>query len=199
MRRRGTLISSPLEWRTAAAPVGPPILPVLAERGGTQLKTPRAIALIDTREQNPLDLSRFEGWFAGIERKALKLGDYSIDGLEDVCVVERKDLSDLIHSCTTDRQVFIDRLRQMAQYPHRLLLVTTTLSQIKSPHPHAGVNPNRITQSLVAILAGLQVPFLCSENHELGEELVASFLYQVHLYHWLETNHYGRFLTDNDL
>jgi ERCC4-type nuclease len=183
----------------AASPVRPPIVPVLAERGGTQLKTPRPVALIDTREQTPLDLSRFDGWFAGIERKALKLGDYSIDGLEDVCVVERKDLSDLIHSFTNDRSVFTNRLRQMAQYPHRLLLITSTLSEIKSPYPYAGVNPNRITQSLIAILAGLQVPFLCSENHALGEELVASFLYQVHLYHWLESNNYGRFLADNDL
>ena len=32
-------------------------------------------------------------------------------------------------------------------------------------------------------LAGLQVPFVCSETHELGEELVASYLYQVHLHH----------------
>jgi hypothetical protein len=32
---------------------------------------------------------------------------------------------------------------------------------------------------------------------QLGEKLVASYLYQVHLYHWLETNDYGRFLTDN--
>jgi ERCC4-type nuclease len=183
----------------AAAPVLPPILPVLAERGGTQLKTPRAVALIDTREQNPLDLSRFEGWFAGVERKPLKLGDYSIDGLEDVCTVERKDLSDLIHSCTTNRSVFVHRLREMTRFPHRLLVITSTLSEIKSPHPHAAVNPNRITQSLIAMLAGLQVPFLCTETHELGEELVASFLYQVHLYHWLEMNHYGRFLTDNDL
>jgi len=199
MNRRSKLISSPLEWRMAAAPVRPPIVPVLAERGGTQLKTPRPVALVDTREQNPLDLSRFEGWFAGIERKALKLGDYSIEGLEDVCVVERKDLSDLIHSFTTDRLVFINRLRQMARYPHRLLLITSTLSEIKSPHRHAGVNPNRIMQSLIAMLAGMQVPFLCSETHELGEEVVASFLYQVHLYHWLESNQYGRFLTDNDL
>jgi ERCC4-type nuclease len=199
MRRRHKLITSPLEWQMAAAPVSPPIIPVLAERGGTQLTTPRPVVLIDTREQNPLDFSRFKGWFAGFERKALKLGDYSIAGLEDVCVVERKDLSDLIHSCTTDRSVFINRLRQMAQYPHRLLVVTSTLSQIKSPHPHAGVNPNRITQSLIAMLAGLQVPFLCSETHELGEELVASYLYQVHLYQWLETNDYGRFLSDNDL
>ena len=32
-----------------------------------------------------------------------------------------------------------------------------------------------------------------------GEELVASFLYKIHLYNWPETNGYGRFLTDNDL
>lgn len=62
-----------------------------------------------------------------------------------------------------------------------------------------GVNPNRITQSLIAVLAGLQVPLLCSERHELGEELVASYLYQIHLYHWLESNDYGRFLADGDL
>ena len=28
---------------------------------------------------------------------------------------------------------------------------------------------------------------------------IASYLYQVHLYYWLETNDYGRFLADNDL
>jgi hypothetical protein len=28
---------------------------------------------------------------------------------------------------------------------------------------------------------------------------VASYLYQVHLYHWLETNDQGRYLADNDL
>jgi hypothetical protein len=61
------------------------------------------------------------------------------------------------------------------------------------------VNPNRITQSLIAVLAGLQVPFLCTGTHELGEELVAFYLYQVHLYHWLEADDHGRFLIDNDL
>jgi len=45
----------------------------------------------------------------------------------------------------------------------------------------------------------LQMPFICSGTHELGEELVGSYLYQVHLYHWLESHDYGRFLSDNDL
>ena len=80
-----------------------------------------------------------------------------------------------------------------------MLVVTSTLSQVKSPYAHANVDPNRTTQFLVATLAGLQVPFVCSETHELGEELVASYLYQVHLYDWLESNDHGRFLADNDL
>ena len=199
LRRRRHLIMSPLEWQMTAAPVPHPIIPIVAERGGAQIKAPKAVLLVDTREQNPLNFSRFRGWFSGIEKKALKLGDYSIAGLEDVCVVERKDLSDLVHSCTADRNAFINRLRLMARYPHRLLVITSTLSQIKSPYAHAKVDPNRITQFLVATLAGLQVPFVCSETHELGEELVGSYLYQVHLYHWLESNDYGRFLTDDDI
>jgi ERCC4-type nuclease len=199
MRKQRTLIASPLQWQMAAVPVPHPAIPVIAERGGTQLKTPRPVIVIDTREQNPFDFSRFEGWFAGIERRALKLGDYSIAGLEDHCVVERKDLADLVHSFTTERSVFVNRLRLMSRYPHRLLVITASFSEVKSPQMSIGGSPNRITQSLIAILAGLGIPFLCSETHELGEELVGSYLYQVHLYHWLETNDYGRFLAENDL
>ena len=199
LRSRRTLITSPLEWQMTAAPVSPPVIPVLAERGGTQLQTPRPTLLVDTREQNPFNFSRFKGWFAGIENKALQLGDYSVAGLEDVCVVERKSLSDLVHSCTVERTAFLKRLRLMARYPHRLLMVTSALSQVKSPYAHVSVDPNRTTQFLIAMLAELQVPFVCSETHELGEELVGSYLYHVHLYHWLESNDYGRFLSDNDL
>jgi ERCC4-type nuclease len=198
MRKRRTLISSPLTWQMTDAPVQPPLIPVVAERGGTQLKTPRPVVLVDTREQWPFDFSRFESWFASVEKRALKLGDYSVAGLEDDCVVERKDLADLVHSFTTDRSVFIKRLRGISRYRYRLLVITAALSEVKSPYPYAG-NPNRITQSLIAVLVGLGIPFLCSQTHELGEELVASYLYQVHLYHWLESNDFGRFLVDNDL
>jgi hypothetical protein len=104
----------------------------------------------------------------------------------------RKDLSDLVYSCTVERNAFIKRLRLTAGYPHRLLVVTSTLSQVKSPYSQTNVDPNRTTQFLVAALAGLQVPFICSETHALGEELVGSYLYQVHLYHWLESNDDGR-------
>jgi hypothetical protein len=109
--RRRALITSPLAWQMTAAPVAPPLIPVLAERGGAQLRAPRGVILVDTREQNPFDFPGFAGWFSGVEKRALALGDYTVAGLEDICVVERKDLADLVHSFTAGRSVFIERLR----------------------------------------------------------------------------------------
>jgi ERCC4-type nuclease len=173
-RRPRTLIAAPVTWQIHASPVSHPILPVLAERGGTQLLTPRPIAVIDTREQVPFCFRRFKGWFAGIETRALLLGDYSVAGMENTCVVERKDLSDLVHSLTENRAVFIKRLRRLSALPHSLLVITAPLSQIKNAYPYGRVSPNQVTQSLVAVLAGLRLPFVCTETHELGEEIVAS-------------------------
>ncbi len=199
MPRKRTLIPSPLQWTRLTRPVPHPRLPVLAERGGTQLRTPLPVAIIDTREQNPLSFRRFRGWFADIEERALPLGDYSVSGMEDSCVVERKDLADLICSFTSNRSVFINRLRRMSDRPHSLLVITASLTEIKSEYPYRAANPNRITQSLIAVLAGLRLPFICTETHELGEEIVASYLYQTFLYDWLERNGHGRYLADCDL
>jgi ERCC4-type nuclease len=198
-RRTPTLIKSPIAWQMAAAPVEHPAIPVLAERGGTQLRTPRPTVLVDTREQHPFDFARFEGWFAGMERRALGIGDYSISGLEDICVVERKELADLVHSFTVERPTFINRLQRMSTYPHKLLVITAALSSVKSRYPFSPCNPNRVMQALIGAFAGWGVPFLCTETHAMGEEIVASYLYQVHLYYWLEANGYGRYLADEDL
>ena len=199
MPRKRTLIPAPLAWTTMTAPVPHPALPVVPERGGTQIRTPLPIAIVDTREQNPLSFRRFKGWFAKIEHRALRLGDYSVAGMEDTCVVERKDLADLIGSFTTNRAVFVGRLRRMAELPHSLLVVTSSLTEIKSEYPYRAANPNRITQSLIAVLTGLRLPFICTDSHELGEEIVASYLYQTFLYDWLDKNGHGRHLADGDL
>lgn len=199
MPRRRTLIPTPLAWTDRPAPVPPPVLPVIAERGGTQIRTPLPVAIIDTREQNPLSFRRFRNWFDRIEYRGLALGDYSVAGMEQSCVVERKDLADLIQSFTTNRSMFVKRLERMSRLPYNLLVVTAPLSEIKSDYPYRGPNPNRITQSLIAVLAGLRVPFLCTESHELGEEVVASYLYQTFLYDWLDRNGHGRYLADGDL
>lgn len=168
MKRRRGLIESPLEWFLSANPVPPPAIPVIAERGGTQLKTPRPVVLVDTREQNPFDFSRFTSWFSGIERRALKLGDYSIAGLEEVCVVERKDLTDLVRSFTAERHGFVQRLQQMSRYPNRLLVVTAALSQVKSPYGQLLRKPKSNHAGPYSIASWLEGAILVHGNTRAG-------------------------------
>jgi ERCC4-type nuclease len=78
----------------------------------------------------------------GVERKALRVGDYTVAGLEDTCTVQRKDLADLIHSFTVDRPAFVNRLRLMSSFPYRLVVISAAAQPVKSPYPHSNVNPN---------------------------------------------------------
>jgi hypothetical protein len=45
----------------------------------------------------------------------------------------------------------------------------------------------------------VQVPFVCSETIELGEELVGSNPHKVHLYRWLKFNNYDRPVTQGSI
>jgi ERCC4-type nuclease len=194
------LITSPLEWANMKSiPIPPPLIPAIAERGGTQLRTPLPVLLADSREQDPFDFQPYAHWFAGIKRAPLELGDYAIEGMEDRCVVERKSLSDLVKSFQCDREVFVRRLRLMAEYHDRLLIVEAPLSQVRSRYEHSSANPNQITQSLFAVIVGLRIQTLFAETHDQGAEMVAWYLYNAHLYHWLEQNDHDRTIADNDL
>ena len=152
MNRRRTLITSPLDWFLSANPVPPPAIPVLAERGGTQLKTPRPVIVVDTREQNPFDFSRFEGWFSGVERRALKLGDYSISGLEDVCTV--------LWACTFE----------FPGDPATLISCTQTGLSVALPQEHFEL-PGEVLLDLVGVL----ISNLHSQDKQSGEAVKRSF------------------------
>ncbi|NQU21949.1 MAG: hypothetical protein HQ567_11755 [Candidatus Nealsonbacteria bacterium] len=66
-----------------------------------ELKPETITAVIDTREQTPLDLSPLQT-IPG----TLATGDYSVRGLEHVVAVERKSLPDLLGCIGRDRSRF---------------------------------------------------------------------------------------------
>jgi len=169
----------------------------LPERGGTQLRTPKPVIVVDTREQNPFSFERFGDGFPE-----------SRNGRSNWRLLD----------CGARRYV-----RRRAQGPKLTWSARSTWnvpsSSRAAPHErvsrppaghHSFAEPggNRATNTAlrtrtnhtvaVGHAAGLRVPFLCIETHELGEEIVASYLYQVHLYHWLESNGHGRRLADDD-
>jgi ERCC4-type nuclease len=66
-----------------------------------ELRPEQVTAIIDTREQLPLDLSPL-----GSTSGTLATGDYSVKGLEHVVAVERKSLADLLGCVGQHRERF---------------------------------------------------------------------------------------------
>ena len=82
------LVNSP-ECRAFLAP---PSRRLIVKRNGHSItrQIPKPVVLIDTREKTPLDFTNFRNWIAGQKTQTLKVGDYSIEGMEKLLVLERK-------------------------------------------------------------------------------------------------------------
>ena len=84
-------------------------------------------ALVDTREQTPLDLPGLR-----CEPGTLTTGDYSVRGLESVIAIERKSLPDLVACCGRERERFDREVKRLMAYPVRALVVEASWSDIEA-------------------------------------------------------------------
>ena len=69
---------------------------------------PKPVVLVDSREQLPLPLlANHPNWIGGERRVALKTGDYSVEGMENIITLKRKSLGDLMDYIVTSRHRFL--------------------------------------------------------------------------------------------
>jgi hypothetical protein len=113
-------------------------------------------------------------------------------------VVERKDLTDLVRSFTVERKVFVDRPSADVSLPSP---AADNFGSFESNQVALSIFASE-TQPDYAVIdgraEGIATAFTLHKTSRAWRELVASYLYQVHLYHWLEANGYGSSLTDGD-
>jgi hypothetical protein len=71
-------------------------------------RMPKPFVLVDTREKAPLPLhANHPNWIGGERRESLKTGDYTVEGMEDLLCLERKNLADVAACTVTYRRRFI--------------------------------------------------------------------------------------------
>ena len=143
-----------------------------------KLDPAKVIAIIDSREQTPLDLEPLTTITC-----TLTTGDYSVRGLEHVVAIERKSLQDLVACVGSDRERFDREVQRLLAYPVRILVIESSWEAIESHEP---INPQwRGKVSKEAVLgslmgwqaAGLSVHM--SGDHERAGRHVARLLYTV--------------------
>ncbi len=99
----------------------PPTRRLIVKRNGRSItkQIPKPIVLIDTREKTPFDFGAFRNWIAGQKIKTLKVGDYSVERMEKLLILERKTLTDLITTLMQQRTRFFKMCEQMTAYRWR--------------------------------------------------------------------------------
>lgn len=186
-------------------PVSPPSSRLIVKRGGHSItrQIPRPIVLIDTREQMAFSFAQFPNWIAGEKRQKLPVGDYSIEGMQKLLIMERKSLSDLITTLMQNRSRFFEMCEKLSSYRWRTLLVEASYEDIKTWYDedlNTSAHPNAVSGSLDALEAKFGVPVIYTSRYRpLAEEKAASWLSKHFTYWYLEKGGMGRVLQEGDL
>jgi DNA excision repair protein ERCC-4 len=86
--------------------------------------------IIDTREKKPYDYI-FDMVGVKYKFKKLNVGDYSIEGKEDVISIERKSLSDFVSSISKGRKRFEAELERARSYKFFAIIIEGSYFDIK--------------------------------------------------------------------
>ena len=165
---------------------------------------PKPVVLVDTREKEPFPLFvNHPNWIGGERRVALKTGDYTVEGMESLLSLERKNLADVVACTVTYRKRFLVACGRLARLRWKAILVEATLEDIKGGFEPfdipSEVHPNTVCGTLDAIEAKFGIPIIYSSNNQdLATERAASWLSKHFTYWWLEKHGHGRILIDSD-
>ncbi len=180
-------------------PVAPPASPLRVRQAGKPVRVPKPIIVIDSQEHRGYKFERFTNWFAGTIHKRLPIGDYTILGMEDEVVVERKTLPDLVRSIIQERKDFIKKCEGLSVFKKKCIVIEGSTTSLKTPYEDSQAHPNAVFGSLLAAQERWDIPVYFLDNFLLAEEFVASMLSKYHAYHWLEMNRFQRCLIEGDI
>ena len=145
-----------------------------------ELQPAQVTAVIDTREQIPLDLTPLQT-VAG----TLTTGDYSVLGLESIVAVERKSLGDFLACCGGERERFQRQVDRLMGVPIRALVIETTWPEIEAGEWRSKITPASAIGSLVGWIAqGL--PVIMVGDHARAGRYTAKLLFTAARRRWRE-------------
>ena len=116
-------------------------------RPHADLRPEDVTAVVDRREQRPLDLE------LKMVPGTLATGDYAPLGLEHLVCVERKSLEDLCLVVGRERERFERELQRMQAYETRVIVVESSMASIELGQYRSKVSPAAVIGSIYSWIA----------------------------------------------
>jgi ERCC4-type nuclease len=127
------------------------------------MRDPDLTILVDTREQNPLDIRAYP-----TRRETLETGDYGLAGFSSLenpaFILERKSIPDLCASLGRERERFLREVERMRAFRFRGLVIEGEEEAIRADAYRSAIAPASVLSTLdaLSVRAGLHV-FWCGD------------------------------------
>jgi DNA excision repair protein ERCC-4 len=130
-----------------------------------ELKVEDLVIIVDTREQLPYELSPCK-----TIRKGLPTGDYSLEGLEDKVVIERKSLDDFIGSICQGRERFEREIERLMPFEAKMILVEGSAEDITRHRYQSRMHPNSV-MGTIAKYQMLGIPVMLAGDRVTAQKV----------------------------
>lgn len=137
----------------------------------------KVVVIVDTREQEPY---AFDPELVTTVRRALPVGDYSIEGYEASVAAERKSLEDFVSSVVRARERFGKELRGLAEYDLGYVVVEGSLEDVVARRYRSGAHPSAVLGATLPIIVDHGVPVFFCGNRQLACRFVEGLLCRYH-------------------
>lgn len=146
-------------------------------------------AVIDTREQTPLDVSPLRSVTG-----TLATGDYSVLGLEHMVSVERKSLPDFLSCVGRERERFEREIQRLLGYECRAIVVEATWTEVEAGNWLLGMNHYPWRSKVVPAAAvgsalgwiAQGIPVVMAGSHDRASQFVSRLLFTAARRRWNE-------------
>ena len=117
--------------------------------------------IIDNREQTPWQFPPDVPTIPG----TLDSADYSIEGLQELCGIERKSLSDFLGCCTGEgRDRFKRELLRLRSFRCKAVIIETSLNTILQGVYRSKINPESVLGSITSWQTRYDIPFVFADS-----------------------------------
>jgi len=158
----------------------------------SELRPQDVTAIVDTREQCPLDLAPLS-----VVSATLNTGDYSVRGLEHVVALERKSLPDMIACVGVERERFDREVQRLLAYPVRALIIEATWAQLEAGGWRSQVTPSAAIGSVLGWIAG-GLPVVMAGDHERAGRYASRLLFTAARRRWREVRSFASLVVSDD-
>lgn len=140
----------------------------------------------DTREKDGKGWSfRASANCLGMERKKLDVGDYTVSGLEDILMVERKTLGDLWGTLGNQKSYkrFLREMDRAKNHRLKYLVIEATLAEVDAGYKWSKVSSANIHAKLISLQVKYNVHVIFAGRLDKARGWTRKLFHKVFRYH----------------